>query len=209
VIDPIVIVDERIALRASVSSPIVSTLEAYRQPSSRVGKAASHRIFVEHWSTPDGRWRSYTYSDIVARDKASLDIFWLRDESLEDSASLPDPHILAEEIADDLRTSLEQIEDILADLQARSRGKSAVGRALNTPVRAGCTGNLGDEAATPGFCCSVKPDLPRVERARVAFAEVEHGQGPFSCPGGLGLMQVDEVAERFEGLVEPGKRGQP
>jgi type I restriction enzyme M protein len=70
--------------------------------------------------TPDGRFRSYPYADIIARDKASLDIFWLRDESLEDSASLPDPHILAEEIADDLRTSLEQIEDILADLQARA-----------------------------------------------------------------------------------------
>lgn len=69
--------------------------------------------------TPDGRWRSYTYAEIIARDEASLDIFWLRDESLEDSASLPDPQILATEIADDLRTSLEQIEDILADLQGR------------------------------------------------------------------------------------------
>lgn len=68
-----------------------------------------------------GRWRSYTYDEIVARDKASLDIFWLRDESLEDSANLPDPHILAAEIADDLRASLEQIEDVLADLQARVR----------------------------------------------------------------------------------------
>src|SRR5436309_8978624 len=40
------------------------------------------------WSekTPDGRWRSYTYEEIVGRDKASLDLFWLRDESLEDSA---------------------------------------------------------------------------------------------------------------------------
>jgi type I restriction enzyme M protein len=43
----------------------------------------------------------------LSRDKASLDLFWLRDESLEDSANLPDPHILAEKIAEDLRTSLE------------------------------------------------------------------------------------------------------
>ena len=70
--------------------------------------------------TPEGRWRSYSYAEIIARDKASLDLFWLRDESLEDSAKLPDPHILAAEIADDLRTSLEQIEDILGDLQARA-----------------------------------------------------------------------------------------
>ena len=55
-----------------------------------------------------------------ARDKASLDIFWLRDESLEDSANLPEPHILAAEIADDLRAALEQIEDILGDLEARA-----------------------------------------------------------------------------------------
>jgi type I restriction enzyme M protein len=44
----------------------------------------------------------------------------LRDESIEDSANLPEPHVLAEEIADDLRASLEQIEDVLADLQARA-----------------------------------------------------------------------------------------
>ena len=74
------------------------------------------------WSEdhPEGRWRDYTYEEFIARDKASLDIFWLRDESLEDSAKLPDPHILAEEIADDLRASLEQIEDVLADLQERA-----------------------------------------------------------------------------------------
>ena len=50
----------------------------------------------------------------------SLDLFWLRDESLEDSASLPDPHILAGEIAEDLRSALEQIDGVLADLQERT-----------------------------------------------------------------------------------------
>ncbi len=74
------------------------------------------------WSEekPDGRWRAYTYDEIIQRDKVSLDIFWLRDESLEDSADLPDPHILAEEIADDLRSALAQMEDVLGDLQARA-----------------------------------------------------------------------------------------
>ena len=59
------------------------------------------------WSEkdPDGRWRAYSYDELVARDKLSLDIFWLRDESLEDSASLPDPHVLAGEIAEDLRSA--------------------------------------------------------------------------------------------------------
>ena len=64
----------------------------------------------------EGRWRPFTYEEIAARDKASLDIFWLRDESLEDSATLPEPHVLAEEIAEDLRAALDEIEDVLADL---------------------------------------------------------------------------------------------
>jgi len=50
--------------------------------------------------------------------KPSLGIFWLRDESLEDSATLPDPHILAAEIAEDLRAALGQIEEVLGDLSA-------------------------------------------------------------------------------------------
>jgi hypothetical protein len=69
---------------------------------------------------PDGRWRAFTYDEIAARDKCSLDIFWLKDDSLEDSANLPEPHVLAEEIADDLRSALEQIESVLGDLQRRT-----------------------------------------------------------------------------------------
>jgi type I restriction enzyme M protein len=74
------------------------------------------------WSekNPEGRWRAFSYDEIVARDKVSLDVFWLRDESLEDRANLPDPHVLAQEIADDLRSALGQIEDILGDLESRT-----------------------------------------------------------------------------------------
>jgi hypothetical protein len=50
------------------------------------------------------------------RDKASLDIFWLRDESLEDSDNLPDPYVLAQEIVDDLEAALEQFREIANDL---------------------------------------------------------------------------------------------
>jgi type I restriction enzyme M protein len=74
--------------------------------------------------SPEGRWRSYTYDELVQRDKVSLDLFWLRDESLEDSSSLPDPHVLAEEIAEDLRAALEQIEDVLADLRQRAKSRT-------------------------------------------------------------------------------------
>jgi type I restriction enzyme M protein len=87
-----------------------------------------HRKATWSEKNPEGRWRVFTYDEIIARDKASLDIFWLRDETLEDSANLPDPHILAAEIADDLRASLEQIEDVLADLQARANAGNAQAR---------------------------------------------------------------------------------
>ncbi len=89
-------------------------VECYR-PGDRHNRQAT-------WSpeTSEGRWRPYTYEEIIARDKVSLDLFWLRDESLEDSNNLPDPHVLAQEIADDLRSALAQIEDVLGDLEQRA-----------------------------------------------------------------------------------------
>lgn len=62
------------------------------------------------------RFRAFSYEDLVKRDKASLDIFWLKDESLEDSDNLPDPAILAREIVQSLESALEQfrgIEEVL------------------------------------------------------------------------------------------------
>jgi type I restriction enzyme M protein len=67
-------------------------------------------------STPEGRWRSFTYDELMARDKVNLDIFWLRDESLEDSANLPSPDVLATEIVEDLRSALAQFEGIEEEL---------------------------------------------------------------------------------------------
>ena len=74
---------------------------------------------TETWSekTPDGRWRCYEYDDLIKRDKASLDLFWLRDKELEDSQDLPEPDILAQEIADDLQTALDQFMGIAAELK--------------------------------------------------------------------------------------------
>jgi len=70
------------------------------------------------WSetNPEGRWRAFDYAELIARDKANLDIFWLRDESLEDSANLPAPEVLAQEIANDLEVALEQIRGVLESL---------------------------------------------------------------------------------------------
>jgi type I restriction enzyme M protein len=70
------------------------------------------------WSeeNPDGRWRVFTYDELVARDKVNLDIFWLRDTSLEETDNLPSPDILAAEIVEDLQSALEQFSGILNEL---------------------------------------------------------------------------------------------
>lgn len=70
------------------------------------------------WSeaTPNGRWRPYSYEELLQRDKVSLDLFWLRDESLEDSVNLPDPDLLAAEIAEDLQAALDLFAQITTDL---------------------------------------------------------------------------------------------
>jgi type I restriction enzyme M protein len=65
----------------------------------------------------EGRWRAYGIDELLARDKVSLDITWLKDDSLEDSANLPPPEVIATEIAEDLRAALEQFEAIQADLK--------------------------------------------------------------------------------------------
>lgn len=71
------------------------------------------------WSgqTPDGRWRAYDYEDLLKRDKVNLDLFWLRDESLGDAAGLPEPDVIAEEIAEDLQSALDQFAAIANDLR--------------------------------------------------------------------------------------------
>ncbi len=78
------------------------------------------------WSQerPEGRWRAYSYDELLARDKTSLDIFWLKDDSLADSDNLPPPHEIAQEIVDDLEAALEQFRLIAGDLQATCRRRS-------------------------------------------------------------------------------------
>jgi type I restriction enzyme M protein len=73
-------------------------------------------------SNPLGRWRAYPYDDLIRRDKVSLELSWIPDESLEDSASLPDPDEIAAEIVEDLRAALEEFETILDDLSKAETG---------------------------------------------------------------------------------------
>lgn len=69
-----------------------------------------------HQRKESERFKSFTYEDLAKRDKINLDIFWLKDESLEDSANLPEPRVIAEEIVEDLEAALDQFSAIEADL---------------------------------------------------------------------------------------------
>jgi type I restriction enzyme M protein len=72
----------------------------------------------QNWSesNPEGRWRCFPYEELAKRDKLNLDLFWIKDKSLEAAENLPDPDELAEEIADDLETALQQFRAIAGDL---------------------------------------------------------------------------------------------
>ena len=65
---------------------------------------------------PEGRWRKFSYKEIIARDKTSLDIFWLKDKSLADLDNLPEPDVLAEEIIDNMEAGLNSFREVLSAL---------------------------------------------------------------------------------------------
>lgn len=70
-------------------------------------------------SNPEGRWRKFTYDEIMTRDKTSLDISWLKDNSLADLDNLPDPDVLAAEIVENLEAGLESFKAIIGALNGR------------------------------------------------------------------------------------------
>jgi type I restriction enzyme M protein len=64
----------------------------------------------------EGRWRKFTYEELIARDKTSLDVFWLKDKSLTDFDNLPEPDELAEDIIENLEAGLTNFRQVLAAL---------------------------------------------------------------------------------------------
>ena len=72
----------------------------------------------ETWSedNPDGRWRKYDVDKILARDKTSLDIFWIKDKSLADLDNLPSPNVLADDIIENLQSALESFQELKVQL---------------------------------------------------------------------------------------------
>lgn len=62
------------------------------------------------------RFKSYSYEELLERDKVNLDIFWLKDDSLEDVENLPEPEVLAADITENLEAALDQFSQIQSDL---------------------------------------------------------------------------------------------
>lgn len=73
----------------------------------------------ETWSEKnlEGRWRKFSRKELTARDKTSLDIFWLKDKSLTDLDNLPEPDVLAAEIIENLQAGLNSFKEILGALE--------------------------------------------------------------------------------------------
>jgi type I restriction enzyme M protein len=78
---------------------------------------ACYNVKNRHERRETERFKPFTYAELTKRDKINLDIFWLKDESLEDSANLPDPHVIALEITQDLEAALDQFATIAEDLE--------------------------------------------------------------------------------------------
>jgi type I restriction enzyme M protein len=79
---------------------------------------ACYKTENRHKRKESERFHCFTYDELVKRDKASLDIFWLKDNSLEDAANLPAPDVIAAEIMEDLQAALDEFALIAADLRS-------------------------------------------------------------------------------------------
>ena len=107
-----------------------------------------------HQRKESERFRAFTYDDLLKRDKVSLDIFWLKDDSLEDSANLPDPDVIASEIAEDLQAAL----DLLPLSRSTSKGETRMSAPMEiTPDKRPLSSII--EAAYIGKLC-----LPNFQR---------------------------------------------
>ena len=93
------------------SSDLLDFIECYL-PEDR-GKRKST------WSNkkPSGRWRSYTYEELIARDRCNLDLSWLDDAAQEDTNFTASPDELTAEIIEDLQAALLQLSEIATDLK--------------------------------------------------------------------------------------------
>jgi type I restriction enzyme M protein len=70
-------------------------------------------------TNPEGKWRKFSYEEIISRDKTSLDITWIKDKSLADLDNLPDPEEIAQDIIENLEAGLESFREIMVKLNVK------------------------------------------------------------------------------------------
>lgn len=72
-----------------------------------------------HQRVATERFRFFSYEELIERDKASLDIFWLKDDSLDNLDDLPSPDVLQQEIIEHLEAALASFRDVAVGLRSR------------------------------------------------------------------------------------------
>jgi type I restriction enzyme M protein len=70
-----------------------------------------------HERTEADRFRHFAHTDIVVRDKVNLDIFWLKDDTLDDPDLLPPPDEIAAEIVENLEAALDRFRKVALSLE--------------------------------------------------------------------------------------------
>ena len=86
---------------------------------------AAYRADDRSMRVESERFRRFGYDELVARDKANLDLIWLRDATLDDGTDLPAPAVLAAEIVDELEAALAQFAELAASLPAETTDAEA------------------------------------------------------------------------------------
>jgi hypothetical protein len=114
----------------------------------------------------------------MARDKASLDIIWLRDESLEDTDNLPPPEVIAAEIVEDLEAALAEFEAIATTWRRGSERESDARPTWQQPRRSSHRSvridrGTNQRSARPAVCATSQDNTSATFRVtRGARAEV-------------------------------------
>ena len=138
------------------------------------------------------RFRRFTYDELVARDKANLDITWLRDESLDDASTLPAPGVLAAEIVEELEAALAQFSELAASLPSTkgrsSRWRRSQPRSPTSPAKLE-PGGVPTPPAVLQFLITLDEVVPTVWRRLLV-------------PGGVRLAKLHDMFQEAMGWTD-------
>jgi len=79
---------------------------------------ACYKSGRRHERAETERFRRFVHAELMARDKINLDVFWLKDDALEDPDLLPPPDEIAAEIVENLEAALERFRKVAVSSQS-------------------------------------------------------------------------------------------